>query len=121
MAFKASSDVQAQFFFFFFISVSGGNWDRSLWDVIPTFLSQTHLLEADNYITQKALHVGPLLHQKSRVPTSAAMKQSLHEEAGPKPIQGGQHEKDQCKPFTSFVNLSCQCGYAQVLKSNSLT
>lgn len=52
MAFKASSDVQAQFFYFyFFISVSGGNWDRSLWDVIPTFLSQTHLLEADNYIT----------------------------------------------------------------------
>lgn len=61
MEFKASSDVQAQFLLFF-ISVSGGNWDRSLWAVIPTFLSQTHLLEAYNYVTWKALHVGPLLH-----------------------------------------------------------
>ena len=48
--------------FNFFMNVSGGNWGRSLWAVIPTFLSQIHLLEVYSYITWKALHAGPLFH-----------------------------------------------------------
>jgi len=52
------------FRFNFFMSVSSDNWDRPLSAVIPTFLSQIHLLEGYKYVTWKALHAGPLFHWK---------------------------------------------------------